>query len=103
MPDLYIPIMSATTFEIDVQDGGRFRIAGTVSELGVPNVPVARRVNLIEEISGRVIREGWSDAATGAYKFDEIAGGRFYSVVAFDHTGLYRAVIADKLTPEPMP
>ncbi len=88
------------TYDTDV---GAFRMAGTVTSLGSPNQPLRRRVNLIDELTGRIIRETWSDATTGAYSFDSIAGGRLYTVISYDHTGLFRAVIADKLTPTAMP
>jgi hypothetical protein len=84
------------TYDPDV---GALTLTGTVAERGTPNAPLRRRVNLIEQITGRVIRETWSDAATGAYSFPNIMGGRKYTVVSYDHTGFYRAVIADSLEP----
>lgn len=88
----------------DLEDFGAFRISGTVKEKALPsNVPLRRRVQLFDQMSGRMVREAWSDATTGAYSFDFIRGDRRYFVVAFDHTEAYRAVIADNLTPEPMP
>lgn len=86
------------------EDVGNFRIVGTVKALSLgSNKPLRRRVNLIEEISGRMIREVWSDATTGDYSFNNIRGGRSYSVVAYDYVGAYAAVIADNLTPTEMP
>ena len=76
---------------------GTATLTGTVTNF--PAQPVARRVILIEERSGRVIRETWSDATTGVYSFPNIMGGRKYTVVSYDHTGFYRAVIADNLEP----
>lgn len=88
----------------DLEDFGAFRIVGTVKEKALPsNLPLRRRVQLFDQVGGRLVREAWSDAATGAYAFHGIRGDRRYFVVAFDHTESYRAVIADNLTPEPMP
>jgi hypothetical protein len=98
MPDLY----QGRFFLRDEQDGGLFRITGTTSNTGTPTVPVRRRVRLHDQPSGRVIREVWSNATTGAYSFDNIRQGTYY-VTAFDHTGQYGGVIETDLTPEPMP
>lgn len=84
------------------QDRGAYRIADVVVIQGAPDIPVSRRVLLHDQLSGRVLRSTWSDPVTGAYSFERIRMGRFY-VVAFDHTGDKRAVIADNLTPELMP
>lgn len=89
---------------MDVQHGGQHRIAGTVKEKGNPtNVPLRRRVLLLDERSQLVIRETWSNAATGAYAFAGIRGDITYTVMTFDSAKNYRAVIADNLTPELMP
>lgn len=48
------------------------------------------------------MRETWSDATTGAYSFTGLRLTAYY-VVSFDHTNTFAAVIADNLTPEPMP
>lgn len=106
----YYRVPDPTTFStraplsFDQEDAGRFRIVGTVKEVAVPsNAPLRRRVLLIDEVSRRTIRETWSDAATGVYVFNQIAGApRRYTVVSYDHTGQYRAVIADTLEAEPM-
>ena len=82
----------------DTAYGGRGRIEGTVKEKGTPDVPVARQVWLVAEVTGTVIRETWS-APNGTYAFDYIDHRYKYTVVAFDHTGNYRAVIADNLAP----
>ena len=80
---------------------GTATLSGTVKTLGTPNQPVARRVILIEERSGRVIRETVSDPITGAYTFSELLPQNKYTVVAYDHTGVYSAVIADNLSASP--
>ena len=83
-------------------DSGSYRITGTTKNKAMPSdIPVARRVRLHEQISGRLVREVWSDAS-GAYSFNGIRLTAYY-VVSFDHTGGFGGVIADNLTPEPMP
>lgn len=89
-------------FRNDREDAGVYRITGTTKNTGTPEIPVRRRVRLHDQPSGRVVREVWSDAATGAYSFDGIRMGVFY-VTAFDHTGQYSGVIETDVTPEPMP
>ena len=79
------------------------RVHGTVKNTGVPNMPVARRVRLLRESDLLVVREQWSDPITGAYDFRFVDELQRYTVIAFDHTQLYSAVVADNLTPEPMP
>jgi hypothetical protein len=99
-----MPLNPATTlpsqpvvFRFDPQLGTA-TLTGTVKTLGAPNQPVARRVILIEERSGNVIRETVSDPLTGVYAFSELLPQARYTVLAYDHTGYYRAVIADNLS-----
>lgn len=73
---------------------------GEVLEQGTPNTPLRRRVWLMRDRDGVIVREAWSDAATGRYSFTEIDETLRYSVIAFDYMHNYRAVIADNLTPE---
>lgn len=88
---------------IDVQDGGSGRIVGTVKEKATPsNTPLRRKVWLLNYNDGRIVRETWSDELTGAYELTDIDMNRTYTVVSLDHTGQYRAVIADNLSPEKM-
>lgn len=96
--------VGAPVVALDVVDAGLFRVAGTVAEKGVPtNLPLRRKVRLFNERDGRFIRETWSDATTGAYVFNEVRGDVTYTVVSYDYTNMYRAVIADNLTATPMP
>lgn len=89
---------------LDVYFGGFGRVAGTVAEKATPaNVPLRRRVVLIDERTRKVIRETWSAPDTGAYTFDAINAATTYTVLSYDHTGAYGGVIADGLIPEPMP
>jgi hypothetical protein len=81
-------------------DGGVLRIVGTTKVIGDPtNLPVRRRVRLHDQRSGRVVREVWSNAATGEYAFSNLRAGTYY-VTAFDHTGAYNGVIETDLVPE---
>lgn len=100
------PVLQLLAATQDLQDGGGYCIYGTTELDADPtDVPVRRRVQLYNQCDGRLVRETWSDAATGAYRFDHIrgGGGTRYFVAAFDHTGDKRAVIADNLVPEVMP
>jgi len=85
----------------DLEDGGAYRITGNVDELGVAG---SYRVRLFDRVSGRCIRETWSNTA-GAYAFNNIAYRyQGYFVVAFDHSdNPLNAAIADLITPELMP
>lgn len=90
-----------TILRRDAEDGGSYRIRGTVTELGVAG---AYRVRLYDRYTGRLVRETWS-GANGAYAFDWIAYRlRGYFAIAFDAgAGPLNAAIADLVTPEPMP
>lgn len=87
----------------DFEFGGFGRVAGTVKEDGSPDVPVKRRVRLHREQDGLLVREVWSHPVTGAYSFDYIDATKVYTVITYDYEHDYRAVIADNITPEPMP
>ena len=84
--------------------GGQGSIPGTVKRDADPtDLPLRRRVRLIREIDGRVIRETWSDAATGEYLFTGVSEHETYTVISYDHEHNYRAVVADNITPEVLP
>ena len=82
--------------------GGRGRITGTAKEKGTPDAPVYRRVRLFNDRDGQCVAETWSDPATGVYVFEYINAALKYTVLSYDHTGQFRAVVADNLTPEIM-
>lgn len=84
----------------DMQYGGAGVISGTVKIDAVTDIPVRRRVRLVRDRDGAVVRETWSDAATGAYTFTGIDERERYSAISYDHTHDMRAVIADNLAPE---
>jgi hypothetical protein len=84
---------------------GGHRIAGTVKHRVrgvIADEPLRRRVLLIDQATYVVVRETWSDAASGAYSFDHIDTEPRYLVIAFDHERQHRAVVADNLRAQPM-
>ena len=81
-----------------VLGAGIGRVRSTVQEKGTPNTPVHRRVRLVRECDGLVLREQWSDPVTGAYDFQFVDELQTYTVLSYDHTRNFRAVIADGLT-----
>lgn len=82
--------------ELDVRDGGVYTISGTVKRENTPSpTPLRRRVRLYNEFSKRLVREGWSDATTGAFSFSGLANTDKYTAIAIDHQRYYRAVIVD--------
>lgn len=100
MPSAGVVLMPGGVRHLDLLDGGVYKLSGTVAEKATPdNHPLSRKVVLIDERDHRIVRETWSDAA-GVYVFPDIAGGRPYSVLSYDHTHSYRAVVADNLQAE---
>lgn len=82
----------------DIYFGGTGSVQGTVKEKNTPaNTPLRRRVVLIDQGTRLTIRETWSAAATGAYEFPQVSLDASYTVLSYDHTGTYRAVIADNI------
>lgn len=78
------------------------RVQGTVKETGTPNAPVRRKVRLIRESDGLVLRELWSHPVTGAYDFRYVDETQIFTVISYDYLHNYRAVVADNITPEIM-
>lgn len=66
------------------------------------NIPLKRRVRLYRSRDGLLVGETWSDAQ-GNYRFEGISQRYTYDVIAWDHEGLQRSVVANDLTPEVMP
>ena len=73
-------------------------VLGSVAEKGSPNTPVVRRVVCLDETTGVQVGSTWS-AADGSYAFGGLDPSRRVTVLAYDHTDHYRAVVADKLLP----
>lgn len=82
---------------------GRGRVAGTVKVQGSPNTPVYRRVRLIREADGLLMRELWSHPTTGAYSFDYVDELQKFTVMSYDHTLNYNGVLATGQTPTLIP
>lgn len=78
---------------------GLYFISGTVKIDDTPDIPVSRLVRLYRKSDGALMRETWSDAVTGAYRFDNLANITYF-VLSHDHTAVYNAVIKDAITPE---
>ena len=87
-------------FRLVTGRGGQGVITGTVKIKGTPDYAVSRRVRLYRDRDGMLVGETWSDPTTGAYSFDGLDRSQKYTVLALDHTGNFRAVPADNLTPE---
>jgi hypothetical protein len=87
---------------VDLSDGGPHATdTGTTTLLTIDGTPVRRRVRLHDQPTGRIVRETWSDAATGQWRFENIRAGTYYAV-AFDHTGAYSGVVeTDIVVPTP--
>ncbi|HOW77369.1 MAG TPA: hypothetical protein PK959_15845 [Candidatus Competibacteraceae bacterium] len=78
----------------DLVFGGACQIVEPVTRL---NAPASRRVRLHDQISGRLVREAWSDAESGNVTFSHILEGPWV-LYALDHTGEFEAVaISDRL------
>lgn len=81
-------------------DYGPGVIASTVKKKGDPaNIPLRRLVRCIRERDGKVVAQMWSDAVTGAYRFDELVLEERYTVIAYDYEHGFRAAVADNLAP----
>lgn len=82
---------------------GYGRITGTVKEKGVPsNIPRKCLVFLYRHPDNKLVDVVWSDA-NGNYIFDGINPAYKYMTLAQDPTGVFRAVVADNLTPDAIP
>lgn len=89
---------------LDRYYGGLGRIVGTTKVDAIPTpLPVSRRVRLIHEQSGVCVRETWSRASDGEYRFEYIALDVRWTVLSYDHTETNRAVTADRLYAEAIP
>lgn len=84
----------------DREDGGLYRIYGVVDRTGSPG---SYRWRLFDRVSGRMIRELWTDS-DGSYSFDNIAYRyQGYTMVLHDHSDTpCNATIFDRVTPVAM-
>lgn len=86
----------------NIYQGGAGFVAGNVKELpkgalSGNEVPVWRRVQLIDEQTRLLVAETWSDPVTGVFRFDNVATGCSYTILSYDHNGVFRAVVADRV------
>lgn len=100
-PSAFQPRVAGTAHRYRTQDSGLYRISGTVKVDGSPDTPVARKVVLFDQAGLRPLQDTVSDATTGEYEFTNLAN-KSHMVMSFDHTNSFRAVVADRVTPEPM-
>ena len=82
---------------------GTGTVYGTTEIKGTPDAPLRARVRLIRERDGLVYRETWSDAITGAYRFDGVDELETYTVLTYHPMRDRRAVVADGIIPEVRP
>ncbi len=95
--------MPANLNRHNINHSGGGKITGTVKQkAGSTNTPVCRRVVLVDEKTLTVARETWSDPVTGAYTFNQVALERPFTVFSYDHTGGFRAVVADSVLAVPL-
>lgn len=93
-PDPAVCVLGASARLVDLEDGGALSVIEPVTRM---NSPVSRRVRLCDQISGRVVREQWSDPATGLVTFTDLREGP-WALYALDHTGEFEAVaISDRV------
>lgn len=72
-------------------------LAGLVTIRGVP---ARRELLCFDVISNALVATIWSDAATGAFRFDGLNKTRRFRVEAIDYAHQYNAVVADAVYPE---
>lgn len=88
----------------DLLDGGKGTITGTVKEKSNPtNKALRRKVLLINETAQQIVAQTWSDPLTGEFSFVGYRTDVNYTVISYDYTKTYRAVIADGLKAEITP
>ena len=84
----------------DVEYGGLGTVYGTTKTKGTPNLPTKARVVLLHQRSKLPVRETWSDPTTGYFEFRGIDTNQQFLTLAEDAEGHFRAVAANRLTPE---
>jgi len=85
----------------DMRIAGMYRLAGTTAVAGSPDVPVARLVRLYHSRFASFCARETLSAADGSWSFTCLDRGP-WTVIAFDHTGEYNAVVAANILGEPM-
>lgn len=74
---------------------GMYRVRGSTAVAGTPDVMVSRLVVLFDERSKYPVRSLFSNA-DGTYDFTYVGRGP-WSIVSYDHTGEYNAVISSNI------
>jgi len=84
----------------DIVDGGDGEFTNPVNDwITLDGAPYQARLRVIEERSGRMVREAWS-AADGTWAIRYLNRNQTYLVVCYDAT--YPALAYDRQTPDPM-
>ena len=78
---------------LKVPRSGPGYVAGTVT---VEGVPASRPVRLYDRASGELVAQTRS-ASDGSYRFDLVAVGREYLVLAHDDANIHNAAPADRI------
>lgn len=108
-PWLREPLPIEQTLIDHLHPGGVGRVPYEVVEEVLPRTdpktyrPQWAKVRLERDIDGRVIREEWSDRATGAGVFEHVDENYTYTLTAIYPDSGMRAVIADRIKPENYP
>lgn len=86
---------------IRLDSDSRGFIEGTIKQFGVvTNIPVGRRVRLLRDRDALLVGETWSNPTTGYFKFEQIDSRFTYTILSYDYTGAFRAVVADRVVPD---
>ena len=89
-----IPLVKATSYVTDPIYGGRWTITGWT----VDGVLGARMVRLVHRDTGLLVQQTWSDASTGLYAFNYLAGPpNQYIAYAIDNENSYNCAIDDRV------
>lgn len=78
----------------DIKSGGGAQISGVVRQL---TTPVGDKDVALLDGESLELRRTTRSASNGTYSFPLVAEGRAWVVVAFDPSGAYNAVIADRV------
>lgn len=81
-----------------MRGAGNFRVYGNVT---VEGLPASRRVALLDRDNLTPLQVVWS-GADGSYEFLYVSEAEKI-VLGLDYQRVYNAVVADAVTPEPMP
>lgn len=87
-------VLFGSLYRRSAEDSGPYQIIEPVTIL---NAPTQRRTRLVDQTSGRLVGEQWSDPATGLVTFTGLRAGPWL-LYAIDHTLSYEAVaISDRI------